>query len=225
MKSILIPKKSLVASFDVHAQKTFTPLCPNELPIVEGDHIVTELNAQAKKAQFRIGSKEAHNPGAIWVADEKNPVLSPISGENVDVRWPLHSVPGTRGFELIDGLPKITEYDYFIWEGIELDMHPYGACYHDIAERLSTGVIEFLRQNHITTIIVGGLATDYCVKTTVLQLLRANFEVIVNLAACRGLTPQTTRAALQSMQKAGAILTPSSAALKHIITHISREPK
>ena len=71
-------------------------------------------------------------------------------------------------------------------EGIELDMHPYGACYHDLAERLSTGVIEFLRENSVTTIIVGGLATDYCVKTTVLQLLRAGFQVIVNLSACRG---------------------------------------
>jgi nicotinamidase/pyrazinamidase len=218
MKSIQISKKDRVASFDIHAQKTFTPLCPHELPIVEGDQIVTELNLQAKKAQFRIGSKEAHNAKAVWIADELHPVLSPIAGNNVDVHWPPHSLPGTLGFELLDGLPKITEYDYFVWEGIELDMHPYGACYHDFAERLSTGVIEFLRQKLITTIIAGGLATDYCVKTTVLQLLRANFQVIVNLAACRGLTPATTESALEEMRQAGAVLITNAAAIHNDVS-------
>ena len=206
MKSIKLPSKHQIASFDVHAQKTFTPICPDELPVAEGDQVVVELNAQAQKAQYRIGSKEAHSAKAIWVANHRHPVLSPIVGENVDVHWPAHSVPGTKGFELIDGLPKITDYDYFVWEGVELDMHPYGACYHDLAERLSTGAIEFLRQHSVITVIVGGLATDYCVKNTVLQLLRAGFQVILNLAACRGLVPETTQAALQQMKQAGAIL-------------------
>ena len=206
MKQVSIPHRSKVASFDVHAQKTFTPECPDELPVEGGDQIVDELNQQAKKAQYRIGSKEAHNAKAIWVADDQHPVFSPIAGENVDVHWPQHSRPGTKGFELIDGLPKITDYDYFVWEGIELDMHPYGACYHDVAEHLSTGVIEFLHHKKITALIVGGLATDYCVKTTVLQLLQAGFQVVVNLAACRGLTPETTQKALKEMQKNGALL-------------------
>jgi nicotinamidase/pyrazinamidase len=208
-----IPKKEQIASFDIHAQKTFTPLCPDELPVPEGDQIVAELNAQAQKAKFRVGAKEAHSARAIWVANAEHPVLTPIAGENVDVHWPPHSIPGTRGFELIDGLPKVTEYDYFVWEGVELDMHPYGACYHDKAERLSTGVIEFLRQHGVTTVLAGGLATDYCVKTTVLQLLRADFQVIVNLAACRGLSPDTTQAALALMQRSGALLAPCAAAM------------
>jgi nicotinamidase/pyrazinamidase len=59
------------------------------------------------------------------------------------------------------------------------------------------------RSADITTLIVGGLATDYCVKTTVLQLLRAGFRVIVNLAACRGISPDTTREALAAMRRAG----------------------
>ena len=186
--------------------KIFTPLCPDELPVVDGDKIVEELNRQAKKARYRIGSKEAHSAKAIWVANENHPVLSPIKGKNVDVHWPKHSMPGTQGFELIDGLPAVTDYDYFIWEGIELDMHPYGACFHDTAERLSTGVIEFLRQHDISTVIVGGLAIDYCVKTTVLQLMQAGFKVVLNLAACRGLAPETTAAAIDQMQAKGAII-------------------
>lgn len=213
MKIVKIPTKNQVASFDVHAQKTFTPLCSHELPVPEGDQIVEELNCQAKKAQFRVGAKEAHSPHAVWVADKSHPAFSLVSGENVDVRWPAHAVPGTPGFEYLDGMPKVTEYHYFIWQGVELDMHPYGACYHDHAERLSTGVIEFLHYHHVSTIIVGGLATDYCVKTTVLQLLRAQFQVVVNLAACRGLAQATTEEALILMKNQGAIVAKNAAAI------------
>lgn len=199
-----LPPKNEIASFDVHAQYAFTPVCPQELPVPGGEEIVPALNANAKKAAIRIGSKEAHSQSAIWVATPQKPMLSPIAGENVDVTWPPHARPGTKGFELIAGLPKVTAYDYFIWQGVELDLHPYGACYHDINEKLSTGVIEFLRAKKITTILVGGLATDYCVKTTVLQLCRAEFQVIVNLSACRGLNPKTTEEAIKLMEAAGA---------------------
>ena len=193
-----------MASFDIDAQKTFTPLCPNELPVPDGHLIAAELNAQAKLAQYRIGSKDAHSPQAIWIASEQEPQFSPITGANVDVRWKQHAVPGTSGFELLDGLPRVTDYDFFIWKGIEPDMHPYGACYHDFAEKLSTGVIEFLKQNQVSTVIVGGLATDYCVKITVLQLLRADLQVIVNLAACRGIQETTVAQAITEMRAAGA---------------------
>jgi len=203
----LLPKdKNRIASFDVDAQNTFTPLCPDELPVPEGDEIVAELNAQAHYARWRIGSKDAHSPHAIWVANDKYPQLSSITGDNVDVRWKKHAIPGTKGFELLTGLPHVTDYDFFIWKGVELDMHPYGACYHDFAEQLSTGVIEFLKQHNISTIIVGGLATEYCVKNTVLQLLKASLNVIINLAACRGIHAKACHQAITEMKKQGAIM-------------------
>lgn len=200
-----VKDRCIVASFDVDAQNTFTPICPNELPVPEGDMIADELNKQARRASIRIGSKDAHSPKAVWIATEEKPQFSVIENEpNMDIRWVEHAVPGTKGFELIAGLPKVTEYDYFIWKGVEPDMHPYGNCYHDFAEKLSTGVIEYLNINGITIVIVGGLATDYCVKTTVLQLLNAGFTVIVNLGACRGIAPETTEQAIDEMRQAGA---------------------
>jgi nicotinamidase/pyrazinamidase len=207
-----------IASFDIDAQKTFSPLCPNELPVPEGHLIVAELNAQAKLAHYRIGSKDAHSPQAIWVADEQYPQLSPIEGLNVDVCWNEHAVPGTLGFELLDGLPAVTDYDFFVWKGIEPDMHPYGACYHDFAEKLSTGAIEFLKQKNVSTIIAGGLATDYCVKLTVLQLLRAKFKVMVNLAACRGISDTTVAQALTQMRAAGAMLYTNAKAIADFLS-------
>ncbi len=208
---ITIKDWCIAASFDIDAQNTFTPVCPNELPVPEGDMIADELNKQALRASLRIGSKDAHSPEAIWVATEDKPQFTVVENEpNVDIRWVQHAVPGTKGFELIFGLPKITEYDYFVWKGIEPDMHPYGACYHDFAENMSTGVIEFLKAKKITTVIAGGLATDYCVKTTVLQLLNAGFKVIVNQGGCRGITPETTDQAVEDMVQAGAVLVESA---------------
>lgn len=210
-----LESKIHVASLDVDAQNSFTPICPNELPIPFGQEIVHELNQQSTLAHLRIGSKDAHPANPVWLANQHHPTLSPITGyQNVDVRWPQHCVPGSLGFKLIEGLPHPQEYDYFIWKGVEPDMHPYGACYHDIHERMSTGLIEFLIAHQISTVIVGGLATDYCVKTTVLQLLHAGFRTILNLGACRGLAPDTTQQALSLMKEKGALLIPSYAMLQ-----------
>ena len=48
-----LPEKKYIASFDIDAQNTFTPVCPNELPVAEGDTIAPELNAQAQFASLR----------------------------------------------------------------------------------------------------------------------------------------------------------------------------
>ena len=56
-------------------------------------------------------------------------------------------------------------------------------------------------------VIVGGLATDYCVKTTVLQLIKGgNWQVLVNAAACRGIAPETVESAWNEMMDAGAVV-------------------
>lgn len=202
--------KNQTASFDIDAQNCFTPVCPDELPVPEGDQIVSELNLQTEKAVMRLGSKDAHSPQAIWVADPENPQFSPVEGDNVDIRWNAHAVPGSKGFELVKGLPHPSQYDFFVWKGIEPDMHPYGACYHDLKNQMSTGVVEVLRQNQIETVFAGGLATDYCVKNTVLQLRDAGFQVILNLGACRGIDSATVEIAMEEMEKAGVIFVQSA---------------
>ncbi|PJC93094.1 nicotinamidase, partial [Aeromonas lusitana] len=126
-----------VASLDIDAQKGFTPLCPNELPVVGGDEIVAALNAQAALASLRIGSKDAHPRNAAWVVTDPAGMLLPLDMPNADLTWPAHCVPGTPGFELLDGLPAPIDYDFFVWKGVEPDLHPYGACFHDLAERRS----------------------------------------------------------------------------------------
>lgn len=199
--------KKNTAAFDIDAQKGFTPICPDELPVPEGDQIVDELNINAAFADYRIGSKDAHNKKALWVATTANPQFSEVGAPNVDIRWNSHCNVGTKGFELLDGLPDPLDYDYFVWKGIENNTHPYGACYHDLKKKRTTGVIEFLKTNNIEVVIAGGLATDYCVFETVLELTTAGFQVILNLKACRGIAVETTKTAIETMREAGVVIT------------------
>lgn len=204
LMNMKLPERQKVASFDVDAQRTFTPLCPDELPVEGGDQIASELNRQARFAGWRLGSKDAHSPQAAWVTDAPEMIAQPGTGaRNAPEFWPVHAVPGTEGFELLPDLPHPADYDFFVWKGVELDMHPYGACYHDIAERMSTGAIEWLKAREISHVLIGGLATDYCVQATAHQLRRAGFKVIINLAACRGIAEPTIARAMDSMKQAG----------------------
>ena len=81
--SVRIGPRGTVASFDVDAQNGFTPRCPGELPVVGGDAIAAELNAQALLASLRVGSKDAHSPHAVWVATEAAPQFSQIGRAHV----------------------------------------------------------------------------------------------------------------------------------------------
>ena len=212
MTTIVMMDKDKVASFDVDPQKGFTPLCPNELPVPGGAGIVSELNQQATFGRLRVASRDAHTPSSVWIANKDHPQLEVISGhKNVDLRWNAHCIVGTLGFEFLEGLPN-RKYDFQVFKGIEPDMHPYGACYHDLGDTQSTGVIEYLRQNGIEQVIVGGLATEFCVKKTVLQLLSAGFQVVVNMAACRGFDE---KAAWLEMAQAGALLAESASDLSN----------
>ncbi|KHT62875.1 amidase [Photobacterium gaetbulicola] len=207
-----------IAAIDVDPQKTFTPLCPNELPVGEGDTIGSELNQQAKLANYRVLTKDAHPHNAIWVVEAHEDMLSPLDHPNADLTWVSHAVPGTTGFETIPDLPPVTDYDHVIWKGIEPDLHPYGACYHDLQEKLSTGLIEWLQSKDVSTVLIGGLATDYCVKTTALQLQATGlFKVIVNLAACRGIAAKTVEQACHEMKVAGIRVCSCTEAVKALL--------
>ena len=53
-------------------------------------------------------------------------------------------------------------------------------------------------------VIVGGLALDYCVKTTALQLLKAGLQVVLHLPACRSISEDGGVQAVNELLKAGA---------------------
>ncbi|MDC7223133.1 MAG: isochorismatase family protein [Spirochaetales bacterium] len=200
-------KKAFCASFDVDPQRGFTPLCPDELPVKGGDEIGDELNGQARFAAFRVVSKDCHPARAPWMASSPEEVMQPVPGDfaELDIKWPPHCLVGTEGNRLIPGLPEESSYDLVVEKGGDPLMHPYGACYHDLSEKISTGVIEWFRERKVDTVLLGGLATDFCVKTTALQLRRAGFAVVLNRAASRGVAQESCTAAFKEMEEAGVV--------------------
>jgi nicotinamidase/pyrazinamidase len=176
------------ASLDVDAQKGFTPICPNELPVEGGDKIVEECNKNASKCCFRYMSKDAHPSTGVWVANSENSQFSKVEGyKNVDIRWNEHCTVGTEGFELLDGLPHPSEYNFIVYKGAERDMHPYSPVYHDLKKKISTGIIEKANRDGVETFLLGGLALDYCLGEAAFDLKKAGFRVIINLAATRAI--------------------------------------
>lgn len=212
----------MIISIDVDAQKTFSPLCPKELPVIEGDLIVPELNAQAALADLRVMTKDAHSSFAKWLVDNPEDMMKPTGLVDADLTWVAHAMVGSYGYESLDGLPSTKEYDYCVWKGVDPELHPYGACFHDIEEKLSTGLLEWLTSKKATTIIVGGLATDYCVKKTVLQLLKGgDWTVIVNAAACRGIALESVNTAWKEMMASGAVVLENANSVENYLKSIS----
>lgn len=64
-----------IATFDVDAQKGFTSLCPDELPVAGGHEIAAPLNDMARRGSLRLGSKDAHAPNALWVVESHDKML------------------------------------------------------------------------------------------------------------------------------------------------------
>jgi nicotinamidase/pyrazinamidase len=206
------------ASLAVDPQKGFTPVCPLELPVPEGDEIAAHLNFMASFAQLHTASKDWHCEKGLWVANEQHPQLSPLGIKDADVYWNRHCIGGTEGAEFIDGLPPVEDFDFIAYKGMEPQLHPYSACYHDLAGTKSTGLIEWYRQNHVENVVVGGLAYEFCVKETVLHLVNAGFNVLLYAPAVRGIYPELIKKAAEEMVSKGAVIVETAEQLQVLLS-------
>jgi nicotinamidase/pyrazinamidase len=120
---------------------------------------------------------------------------------NPDFResWPVHCVVGTKGAELHPDLDR---------RGIDevFDKGRDTAAYSGFEGRSAGGIglEDALRQAGIEELDVVGIATDYCVKATALDGLKAGFKVNVLPGLVVGVAPDSSRAALEQMQAGGA---------------------
>jgi nicotinamidase/pyrazinamidase len=67
---------------------------------------------------------------------------------------------------------------------------------------------EWLKTQNVSELTIAGVATDYCVKFTVLDALKEGFRVNLISQACRGVNLHTgdVEHALDEMQAAGALI-------------------
>ena len=116
--------------------------------------------------------------------------------------WPPHCVVGTAGAEFhpdfdTSGVEKVFSKGahapaYSAFEGTEAGGAPLGT---------------WLRERGVDALDVVGIATDYCVRATALDAVRAGFATRVPLGLTAGVDPLTTQEALHALRAAGVSLT------------------
>jgi nicotinamidase/pyrazinamidase len=169
--------------------------CPGgALAVAEGDQVVAPLNSLIEEFLRRgepvFRSRDWH--------PRETKHFTEFGGT-----WPVHCVQDTKGAEfhsdLIDDPRIIT-----ISKGMG-DEDSYSAF--DATELGAQ-----LRQLGVEEVWVGGLATDYCVKNTVLDALKEGFQVKALEDAMRAVevNPGDGLRAIEEMRAAGAAIVNSS---------------
>lgn len=119
--------------------------------------------------------------------------------------WPAHCVQDTGGAELA---PDLHVAGQVVRKGSGAEDGYSGFTVEDrvTGERRPTKLEEVLRARRIESVVIVGLATDYCVQETVLDALGLGFETAVRADAVRAvnLEPGDGTRALDAMRAAGA---------------------
>jgi nicotinamidase/pyrazinamidase len=192
MPGFIVITKKQSALLIVDVQKDFCP--GGALPVPHGDRVVPELNRYIADATVR-GSP-------IYASRDWHPPVTrhfrPHGGQ-----WPPHCVRNTdgAGFHKDLQLPASATV-------ISKGQDPDGPGYSALEGYTSEGrtFLSDLRERQIGHLYIGGLATDYCVKHSVLDALRLGFEVTVLADAIAGVDvqPGDSTRAIDDMRRAGA---------------------
>lgn len=176
----------------IDVQKDFCP--GGALPVPGGDRVVPVLNRYLSDAAAR------HWP--VYASRDWHPAVTrhfrPYGGE-----WPPHCVQDSEGARFHEALelPPVTTV---ISKGQDPDAPGYSAFQGYTPEGKTLAAD--LHERQVRHLYVGGLATDYCVKHSVLDALRAGFEVTVlgNAIAGVDVRPGDSARAIAEMREAGA---------------------
>jgi nicotinamidase/pyrazinamidase len=169
----------------VDFQNDFTP--GGALAVSEGDEIAEHVNRLASDPRFDLvlATRDWHPPDHGSFAERGGP-------------WPPHCVQGTEGAELHPALDR-ARIDVVLDKGQDPSTEGYSGFE-------ATGLEDLLRDRGIDKVTIVGLATDYCVKNTVLDALRHGFEVTVETEGTRPVEVNEgdSDRAIEEMREAGA---------------------
>ena len=189
---------TVTAVLVVDVQRDFCP--GGALAVPDGDRVVGVLNRILRAAHARrltlYATRDWHPTGSTHF-------LAGGGG------WPVHCVAHSPGARFHPDL-RLPEGTLIVSKGIEADSDGYSAfagCLDD-----GTGLAVDLRRRGITHLVAGGLATDYCIRHSVLDALRKGLRVtlVTDAIAAVELTPGDGERALDEMRDAGARLLPST---------------
>ena len=171
--------------------------CPGgSLGVAEGDAVMPVLSAWGDAAE-RAGIP-------IFVSRDWHPATTTHFKEHGGV-WPPHCVMNSRGAEFHPDL-KLPASARIVSKGMGETEDAYSAF--QARDEAGRPLKNLLDDNGIRHLYVGGLATDYCVKSTVLDALQQGFQVTLIPDAIRAVNLNETdgQIAMADMQAAGVDL-------------------
>lgn len=187
--------------------------CPGgSLAVHEGDIAINVANqaiAYCHAVNYPvIASKDWHPANHKSFASQSGTKIGELGVLNglPQVWWPDHCVQESPGSEFHPDL-TVRKIDKIIYKGQNPELDSYSAFF-DNGRQQNTGLDQWLKDNNINKLIIMGLATDYCVKFTVLDALALGYEVDVLVDGCRGvnINADDSQKALDEMVSNGAKL-------------------
>lgn len=169
--------------------------CPGgALAVAQGDQVVPALNRYIEKftqEKLPIFATRDWHP-------ERTKHFKAYGG-----LWPPHCIQGTRGAEFRADL-AMPKDAVIVSAGMTPDEEGYSGF--EGKDERGVSLADLLHGAAVKRIFVGGLATDYCVKHTVLDGLKHGFAVTLLRDAVRGveLAPGDSMRAVEEMVGAGA---------------------
>jgi len=184
----LIPNISRTLLLLIDVQNDFCP--GGALAVQNGDAVIEPLNALS--AAFAAGG------GRVAASQDWHP-----RGHSSFASWPEHCVQGTAGAAFHDAL-DLKPVSLIIRKGFRPELDSYSAFFEN-DRSTATGLEGAIKQMNVETVIIGGLATDYCVLYSAMDSRRLGFNTIVVEDAVRGVDSPagSVEKALAEMQASG----------------------
>jgi nicotinamidase/pyrazinamidase len=187
----------------VDVQKDFCP--GGSLAVVGGDEIIPVINSYIKlfrEMQLTVIASRDWHP------------LKTVHFKQWGGVWPVHCIQGTDGARFHQDLmlPKKT---VIVSKGMNPDKDNEYSAFHAITEQ-GVPFPEYLKLHGINRLYISGIATDYCVKATVIDALKNGFAVTLLIDAVRGveINPGDSAHAIEEMLTAGAEVTNKDSLIK-----------
>ena len=202
----LIPNITRTLLLLVDVQNDFCP--GGALAVLDGDAVIEPLNA--------LSAALAAAGGRVAASQDWHPRGHCSFGPSDQGLWPEHCVQGEWGAAFHDKL-DLKPVSLIVRKGFRQGLDSYSAFFEN-DRSTSTGLEGGIKQMNIETVIIGGLATDYCVFYSAMDSRRLGFNTIVVEDAVRGVNcPEgSVEKALAEMRANGILFAASAQLLQEI---------
>jgi nicotinamidase/pyrazinamidase len=161
--------------------------CPGgSLAVAGGDEIIDPINALLETAVIAVLSQDWHPLDHASFA-ENHTGQTPFSEVEMpygpQTLWPNHCVQGTSGAAFHKRLNS-KRADAVIRKGMNPAIDSYSTFFEN-DHKTPTGLLGYLRERNVQTLLLVGLATDFCVAYSALDAVANGFDVKIQMDMCR----------------------------------------